>query len=89
MSMNYKEACKKAYHYFKDQLNITGLSTATEDDERWFFSAGKNSAELIGNTIISISKSTGTLDLVDILSDDGFEMLKVSKNIDIPKEFCI
>lgn len=89
MSINYNVACKKAYEYFKEQMNIIGLSTATENDEKWFFSAGKNSAELIGNTIISISKSTGNLDFVDILSDDGFEMLKASKNIDIPNEFCI
>lgn len=89
MGISYNEACKKAYEYFKDHLSIIGLSTATENYEKWFFSAGRNSAELIGNTIISISKSTGELDFVDILSDNDFEMLKASKNVDIPSDFCI
>lgn len=87
--MNYNEACKKAYDYFKEQLGAVGLSTVTENDEKWFFSAGKDSVNLIGNTIISISKTTGDLDFVDVLSDEGFEVLKESKTIEIPKEYLV
>lgn len=85
--MNYREACQKAYDYFKGQLGILGLATVTENDEKWFFSAGKNATNIVGNVIISLSKDTGNLELVDMLSDEGFEALKKSTVLEVPKEF--
>ena len=85
--MSYLEACKKAYEYFKEQLGISGLATVTENDEKWFFSAGKNAANVIGNIVISISKVTGILELVEMLSDEEFDVLRKSTLVEIPKAF--
>lgn len=85
--MNYNDACHKAYDYFKDNLGVIGLSTATENDEKWFFSAGKDSDKRIGNVIISLSKETGNIEMVDLLSDEGYETLKVSHKVEISQEY--
>lgn len=85
--MCYLEACQKAYDYFKGQLGILGLATVTENDEKWFFSAGKDAANLVGSVIVSISKITGNLEFVDVLSDDGFDTLKKSVAVEVPKKF--
>lgn len=85
--MSYKEACRVALEYFREYLGAPGLTTATEDERKWFFSAGKDQSNMIGNTIISISKKTGEIEMVDLLSDDGFEMLKNSTEIEIPSDY--
>lgn len=85
--MSYIEACRAALEYFGEHLGLTGLTTATEDDQKWFFSAGKDPSNMIGNTIISVSKETGEIEIVDLLSDEGFEMIKNSTTIDIPCDY--
>ena len=42
---------------------------------------------MIGNTIISVSKESGKIEMVDFLSDDGFEMIKNSTEIKIPSKY--
>ena len=85
--MSYIEACRTALEYFRENLGATGLTTATEDDRKWFFSAGKDQSNMIGNTIISVSKESGKIEMVDFLSDDGFEMIKNSTEIEIPSAY--
>lgn len=85
--MSYKEACRAALEYFHEYLGLTGLTTATEDNRKWFFSAGKDQSNMIGNTIISVSKETGEIEMVDLLSADGFEMIKNSTEIEIPRDY--
>lgn len=85
--IDYIIACSKAHEYFHQKLNIEGLSTATENEDSWFFSGGKNSREAVGNTIISVNKTTGKISVVDMLSDEGYEALKKSVVVDIPVEF--
>ncbi len=85
--MSYIEACRVALAYFREHLGATGLTTATEDEQKWFFSAGKDQFNMIGNTIISVSKKTGEIEMVDLLSDDGFEMIKNSTEIKIPSDY--
>lgn len=85
--MSYLEACRIALEYFREYFGVTGLTTATEDDRKWFFSAGKDPSNMIGNTIISVSKESGKIEMVDFLSDDGFEMIKNSTQIKIPSEY--
>lgn len=86
---DYIAACSKAYEYFHKVLNIEGLSTATENEDSWFFSGGKNSHEAIGNIIISVNKKTEMITVVDALSDEGYETIKKSVVIDIPTEYKV
>lgn len=85
--MSYIEACRVALEYFREHLGAIGLTTATEDEQKWFFSAGKDQSNMIGNIVISVSKTSGEIEIVDFLSDDGFEMLKNSTKIKIPSDY--
>ena len=83
--MNFSKACETAFNYFKKELGIEGLSAITEDDTNWFFSCEH---DRIGSTIISVSKAEGKMDFVDILSDEGYEILRKSKKVEVPEKFA-
>ena len=83
--MEFSKACETAFNYFKKELGIEGLSTITESDTDWFFSCEH---DRIGSTIISISKADGQMEFVDILSDEGYELLKSSKIVEIPPNYA-
>lgn len=83
--MEFLKACETAFNYFKKELGIEGLSAITENDADWFFSCEH---DRIGSTIISISKSDGKMGFVDILSDEGYEILKNSVKIETPANFA-
>jgi len=85
--MSYIEACKAAVEYFDKHLGTKGLTTATEDEQQWFFSSGKDPSNMVGNVVISVSKISGKIEMVDLLSDEGYEMLKKSTKIQIPNEY--
>ena len=83
--MEFSKACETAFNYFKKELGIEGLSTITESDTDWFFSCEH---DRIGSTIISISKADGQMEFVDILSDEGYELLKSSKIVETPPNYA-
>lgn len=83
--MDFSKACETAFNYFKKELGIEGLSAITEDDTSWSFSCEH---DRIGSTIISISKAEGKMDYVDILSDEGYEILRKSKKVEVPEKFA-
>ncbi len=85
--MYYIQACNLAKEYFLKHLGSKGLAIVTENTKKWFFSPANNGSGVIGNVIISISKENGNIQLVDMLSDEGFEEVQCSTIIDIPLEF--
>ena len=85
--MEYRQACNLASEYFSKCLGRKDLAVATENTDKWFFSPGGNGATAIGQVIVCVSKVNGSLQLVDMLSDEGFEELQNSTIVEIPEEF--
>ena len=85
--IEYVKACEIAVQYFENNLGISGLATATENDDFWFFSGGDPYLNMIGNEVISVSKKDGDVGYVDMLSDTGFETIRNSIAVGIPKKY--
>lgn len=81
-------ACKAAYEYFKNELQIDGLAAVTEDGAHWFFSGGVPGKPMIGNIILSVYKADGSIETVDYLSDDGYELIHNSSIVELPSIFA-
>lgn len=86
--MTLLEACKKAYDWFLEERQYSGLSTISESETKWFFSAGQNNRQRIGILIISITKDTGHLAIVDMFDDETYIELKNSRQLAVPSEFA-
>lgn len=85
--MDFNRACIAAKDYFLQHFGLDGLAVASETNNFWFFSGGINAKERIGSTILSISKVDGTLSVVNMLMEDGFEQVKISTPVQIPLEY--
>lgn len=81
--MKFEDACVLALEYFENNVKLYGLAAASEDNNYWYFSGGKDGKNLIGNIVISISKNDGKIEIVDILLDEVYERLSKSKVIEL------
>ena len=85
--LKFAQACFLAHDFINANMNVQKLLTATEDDNYWYFSGGDPEKTIIGNTIISVDKATGIIDIVDYLSDEGYEAIRKSTPIELPEEY--
>lgn len=82
--MNLMEACKIAKKYFATNLGKGSIAKVTMNEEAWFFISGEPNRELVGSVVISVDKQNGDIVLIDLLSDEGFELIKATTPIELP-----
>ena len=82
--ISIEDAYALAKSYFRDNLGKDSVSKASMNEEFWFFIAGESNRDAIGNVVISISKQDGEIALIDILSDEGFRLIKATTPVDLP-----
>lgn len=82
--MHVKEAFAIAKEYFTSNLGNGSVAKATMSENAWFFISGEINQESIGNVVISVDKQTGEITLVDLLSDDGFALIRATTPIELP-----
>ena len=63
------------------------MAVATENANSWYFSPGDTNSTVIGTVVVCISKESGRLHLVDMLSYEGFEEVQNSLVLDLPSQF--
>ena len=78
-----EDAYALAKSYFCDNLGKDSISRAAMNEEFWFFISGEPNRDAIGNVVISISKQDGKIALIDLLSDEGFDLIKATTPIDL------
>lgn len=79
-----EDAFRLAKDYFDKNLGKDCISKATMNEKAWFFISGEPNRDAIGNTVIAIDKQEGKISLIDLLSDEGFELIKATTPIDLP-----
>lgn len=83
--ITYENACAIAKEYYKQNLNINDLSKALKGDNCWFFSGGIPGEVRIGSTIISVSESDGTVNIVELPSKTNLALLRKAVPVELPK----
>lgn len=79
------DACKIAKEYFAANLGKDSIAKATTNEQAWFFISGEPNRESVGNVVISVDKLRGDVALIDILSDEGFELIKTTTPIELTR----
>lgn len=82
--ISVKDAYKNAKAYFATNLGKDNIAKATMNESAWFFISGEPNKELVGNVVISIDKRNGKIAVIDILSDEGFELIKATTPFGLP-----
>ena len=84
--MNFDEACKMAYEYYKNGWKIEGLSEVKDLGEKWLFYPNTNEP-VFGSSYITINKNNGKLEQFILPDEENFKLLKEAINIDIPENY--
>ena len=79
-----EDAYALAKGYFRNNLGKDSISKAAMSEEAWFFISGESNRDAIGNVVISISRQAGEIALIDLLSDEGFGLIKATTPVDLP-----
>lgn len=81
--MNLKKAYDLTLEYFKREYDINEISNASEDDEYWYFRAGKKDVAMIGTIIASVDKKDGKIEQIDYLKKSNQMRIVKSKPVDL------
>jgi len=82
------DACKIAQLWFQEKIGLSLLLAANETAESYiFFSGSENEPPLIGAPGCLVDKKTGVAKSFILPSEENFDILDNSKEIEIPKEF--
>ena len=79
-----EDAYALAKGYFRNNLGKDSISKAAMSEEAGFFISGESNRDAIGNVVISISRQDGEIALIDLLSDEGFGLIKATTPVDLP-----
>lgn len=79
-----EEAYALAKSYFRNNLGKDNISKAAMSEESWFFISGEANRDTIGNVVISISRQDGEVALIDLLSEEGFGLIKATTPVNLP-----
>ena len=82
--MNVELACEKAYELLRTD-NLRGIYKAKDVGNSYVFYGGNPNEIYYGIRTVSVDKETGRVDWFDINANR--EVMKNSKDIDIPKEY--
>lgn len=85
--INYNEACALAFDYYKNKLQVIGLSQAYESSHSYVFCGGKKDIVSIGSCIIAIDKENGNISPLKFPSKENSELIKNASTLDIPNNF--
>lgn len=86
--IDYNQACKIAYEYYKEAWKISGLSMAKDLGEMWIFYPSI-SEPFFGDSHITVSKKDGQIENFNLPDENNFHLLKNATIVEIPKEFKI
>lgn len=78
------DACKIAKDYFAQSLGNDSIAKAAVSEDAWFFISGEPNRKVVGNVVISVDKQNGMTALIDLLSDEGFAIIKATTPIELP-----
>lgn len=81
--IDFSKAIDLACKYYENNLNIKGLARALEDNEYWYFSGGTPGEVVVGSLIISVKKSDGKIEIVEMPSHESIMRLKKAKEVEI------
>ena len=84
--MDFTQACRIAYEYYKECWDAEGLSKVKDVGEKWVFYPNVDGS-FFGNHHISIQKSDGEIKPFVLPNKQNFELLKRAVDVEIPKEF--
>lgn len=84
--MDFIQACRIAYVYYKECWEIEGLSEAKDLGEKWLFYP-KTSQPFFGNSHITVSKGQGQVKQFMLPDQENFALLKTALDVDLPEEF--
>ncbi len=84
--MDFVAACKIAKEFYSDNLKIDGIAKALENSEKWFFSSGVPMQMRVGNTVISVDKRDGKIEVVKLPSKENLAILRSATPVDLPEE---
>ena len=79
-----EDAYALAKSYFRNNLGKDNISKAAMSEEAWFFISGEPNRDTIGHVVISISRQDGEIALIDLLSEEGFGLIKATTPVDLP-----
>lgn len=86
MGLDYIEACKIAYEYYKEAWGVNGFSEIKDLGSKWLFYP-KVETPFFGGGFVTIEKKGGEIDLFKLPSDENFKLLKNAISIDVPCEY--
>lgn len=84
--IDYANACKMAYDYYKKVWHISGLCDAKDLSAKWIFYPNSNE-HFFGGSHISISKADGSIGNFVLPDEENFKLLKNAVSVEIPAEF--
>lgn len=84
-----EDACKKAYEYFNQIMDIKGIHEAFDMEEQWLFFGRNLPPDVVeyGSTSIVIDKQTGEGSFFVLSDPDNMALLKKAKKIEVPEEY--
>lgn len=84
--MDFMQACKIAYEYYKEYWGTEGLRKIKDVGEKWIFYPNMNEP-FFGDHHISVAKSDGKIAPFVLPDKHNFELLKGAVDVKIPEEF--
>lgn len=87
MTMDFMQACRIAYEYYKECWDAKGLSMIKDVGEKWIFYPSMDEP-FFGGHHISIQKSDGEVKPFVLPDKQNFELLKRAVDVEVPEEFA-
>lgn len=84
--MDFIQASRIAYEYYKECWDTEGLRGAKDLGEKWIFYPD-TSEPFFGDSHITVSKNEGEIELFILPDKENFALLKKAVDVEIPKEF--
>ena len=85
--LNFEEACKMAYDFFRENTQKIAIYSAMDAGEFWIFFGDTDGYVDVGGQGIKVNKFNGEIDEFTLPNLENFKIMKNAIQIDVPCEF--